>query len=774
MENILGFKRKPKIEIIPTSRDANRNKNRRGPASDTPFIGKTEGGHSFIGGDPSDAASWKKIGTVEDAHEFMGGDPSEKDNWKPRVNDEQEASLEFMKRAQYSIEPIQSNRKAFLEREFGQENIMEDKKGDLYLKQNGSFLPLNKPGLSTADLADFAGATPEMVGGIAGGVTGIIAGLPAGGTASVPLATGMGAMGAGTGSAFRQGLSSAIGTPQVATLEERALETGISAGIGGLASGAGAYIKPLASKALGGISQFIKNLGKGELDSASKTTTKTIGNQAIEMGGEIKPQALTAADIMGEITDQSSREMVQENEKKLGEIALREGLPLPSPGQAAQGKAIIAENKIMDMPLIGGNARKKADGQAKLIKANLEGITGRKIDFDNDVGVVGQTVKEFAETVVASRKKISQELYQAVEEEGADVMIGKRSLLNQYKNEAAKHGLIDPLGNRTAYDVSTEMTEETFNKLQKVIFQGIDSLTRNPSLKVRFQAANALVKTLKANAKAMKVSDPDGHRLIQGFITNLNSTLETTLNKEAPGLGAKFLAANKNYSIYKTQDKIFKSLIGDKVANEHVVKTIMNSTKKIGELKELIGEERVKEIGKSYIADILYKLNKSGVARADSALEAIRRSASQIRETIGVDDYRKLVDNLTYLNSTSRPLTISRESLNNLLDNRGSGWKAYVAKFYGMASTVAESKGTTVTKMTANKAKESIGKVFETTGKMVPTTEKGLSAAANLVTDNPQRSLSTFPQYKGGSMAERDKEIEKRKRAISGDKNGTR
>lgn len=49
-------------------------------------IGDVEDGYSFIGGEPSNKASWKKIGEVEDGYKYLGGDPSDKNNWEKHSN----------------------------------------------------------------------------------------------------------------------------------------------------------------------------------------------------------------------------------------------------------------------------------------------------------------------------------------------------------------------------------------------------------------------------------------------------------------------------------------------------------------------------------------------------------------------------------------------------------------------------------------------------------------------------------------------------------------
>lgn len=146
------------------------------------------------------------------------------------LNEAPEASLGLINRARYAIEPLESNRRAFLVEQYGPENVAENKEGETFVKQMGQWRPVNAPGVSQADIADFLGATPEMVGGLSAGAIGTLAGGPAG----IPAAVG----GAMVGSAARQGLSALLGVPQVAEPQERAVEVGLS----GLFAGGGAAL----------------------------------------------------------------------------------------------------------------------------------------------------------------------------------------------------------------------------------------------------------------------------------------------------------------------------------------------------------------------------------------------------------------------------------------------------------------------------------------------------------------------------------------------------
>jgi hypothetical protein len=284
-----------------------------------------------------------------------------------------------------------------------------------------------------------------------------------------------------------------------------------------------------------------------------------------------------------------------------------------------------------------------------------------------------------------------------------------------------------------------------------------------------FNDANAVRRSISKTVKEMAKENPNATRMLNGFVDGLDDTMEQVLNKEHSNLGKVFAAANKTYRKYKVDQKTVEKMIGN-LDDEKVVSKVMNSTGNIKTLQEIIGEDKVREVAKSYLADVLFKLNKSGIARADSAIDAIRKSAPHIQDALGKDTYESIMDNLYYLNRTGRPLTLSRPSLYNIMDSRGQGWKGAVLSLKGAADTIAESKGTSIGKEISKTVTKPINKVFEATSKVIPTPTKGAAQAANVLGDKGQRALSYLPGTKQEQLAERKKEIERRKRAISGSK----
>lgn len=672
-------------------------------------------------------------------------------NEQTPINREDEASLGIINRARYAVEPIQSNRKALLLQEYGEDNVMEDNKGDLYVKEGGQFRPVDKEGISAANFADIAGATPEILGNIGGGIVGGIPGAMVAG---------------GAGSAARQGISALIGNPQVATAGERAIETGVSSLLSGAGQAVNQFAKPYIQGAKKGITEIIKNLST-PVGEALETTSETVGKSTFKGGLEFVPEyaAKTEKSILSKIVDESGRDAVNLEKQALEGIAERQGLPKPTYAQTAQGKAIIAESELLDTPLISGGVRKIVDKQLKGIKDNLEKVTGKFIDVDSNAFEIGKSAIDIADTGIQATKKVAQELYNQVEEDGLEATIGKRTFFDKFKLAAADNGLIDPTGNPTKYTTESGLTRSEFSALQETIFDGIDAIKSNPSAKIRFQSVNALRKTLNSRVEELADSSPNAARILKKFANEIDETTHNVLRREAPELAEKFGEANRNWRTYKQHQEKFQKLFkkDGSLDGEKVVKTIMSGTTNVSMAKEILGEQRVKELGVSYLRDKLGALGKSGIGRADSVLTDLKKPsvAAPLKEAIGEDAYKNVIENLHFLNRTGQPLHVSRQSLLKLISDQGvmDGISKIGGRIAGAGKNYAVSKGG------AKAVKEA---TVETTSRVVGEGGKNLPSIFNLGTDEMQRSYSAVQSSQKSAIAEQQKEIERRKRAISG------
>lgn len=599
-----------------------------------------------------------------------------------------EAELGSLNRARYSLEPIQSNREALLKQEFGAENIIS-KDGELYVKQQGAFRPVNAPGLGLTDVAEIGGALPEIVpeaiGGLIGGGAGVAVGAPTGpgaiATGAVGLAGGR-ALGGALGSGFRQALSAAAGTPQVATLPERAAEVGMSA-ITAPIGGALADVAGPAIKRLPGIRSFF------EPEQVAQEVVPQVARATSEAGQDVT-QGVVEQVIPG--SDQFSRPMIQQEFERLSKIAQEQGLPAPTYAQAASGKAILAEQQLMDTPLIGSKIRKRVDQQLKAVKDNLEKEAGAFLDADSTAFDVGLNTRKMGDTVVQKTRQAATDLYDQIDQLGANASIGKKQFFNKFRDYAGELGLIKPDLSRAEYDASVGLTRETFNQLQNALFDGLTAIGKTKSPTIKFDSINAIRQTVRDTATELGATNRNASRLLKKFSQELNETAQRSLDRESPRLGGVFKEANKTYAKYlEYEDFISKTLPEGK--NEATFgKRLLSNPNDIVKLKEIIGEERVKEIGASHVRDILAdKLKGAGVARANAAINELKKIRQPLIESIGEKSYKNLIDNLDYLNRTNQPLIPNRASLYSLFNDSTGGLKGFAARVAGAGKAAVES-----------------------------------------------------------------------------------
>lgn len=559
-----------------------------------------------------------------------------------------EASLGPIVRGQYAIEPLESNRRALLAQEFGQENLFESPQGDVYLLQDGQLRPVNAPGISTADIADVAGALPEMVGAGAGALLGM-------GAASVP-----GAMvGGAVGSAARQGLSAALGTPQVADVGERVLETGLSAAMSGAGQFLGNKAKPIVKK---GIKKFFPKLA--------------IGGQG----------------------------------KRLLKIAKKEGIPSPTPGQVL-GESARAEEKIVSqLPFVGHKVRKQIAAQEDAIARNLKNVAGdffqesgssKRFSFGenlknlaeskktesleglakkkslvvddildgikggnltkNDTISAGDAVKNFALEKRAAIKKASSELFDEVANEGANVYVPANEFKSSFLDSIGSIGIFDRSGRALPFNAELGISRQEFTRLQRSLGPIIKGLRGKamPSAggklvsgaEKKFLSANSLNayrKTIQAEireARSAGVSD----KILNDIKRSYEDVIEEMLKSQDKLAAEKWKVAR---GLWRRQiqlgDIIERGGKGgldlQNMPTENVAKNVFRDTNSTKLLEAATDTKTTKELANQFILDIVSdNTSDAGVLNSKRALRSIENRKAALKYAIGRKEYDKIV-----------------------------------------------------------------------------------------------------------------------------------
>jgi hypothetical protein len=535
-------------------------------------------------------------------------------NQLPPVTDE--ADLGLTTRFKYSLEPLESNRRALLIEQFGAENVKEDEKGDLFVMQNGQFHPVNAPGISFTDVANIAGALPEGLGTTAGAMAGM-------GVGSVPAAAG----GAALGSAIRQGLSAAVGTPQVAPPSERAGEVLLS----GVMGAGGAMI------------------GKGIKTAAKK----------------IFPRFRV--------------------DEKIKNIAKELDLPEPTTGQLAKGRDLEIEKQLAETPFFGRKIRRINDKQITKIKQNLRDQFGDFGEVDMDRAGVGSTLKERAGKTVSAIKNQSQGLYDEITAGAKEVAVPsnefKRSLAGQFN----KLGLVDEAGNKLKHSAKTGLTKTQFERLQGIasdVLEQIDNsageIPGTKNMGIDASDINVIRKYVDANIREGQKAQLDDVALIK-LRESLMEVTEDMLSEVDPKLQSQFREARGLWKKYLENKKIFetgKGLNLKNMSDEKVLQRVFRDKDSVESFKQLVDDESAKEAGDSFIRDILSKrIGGEEQISARGAISAIRAKREAIREAIGKDAYNTMMKNLEFLDMVGKPINPSKTAITDLRTNilKGTG-----------------------------------------------------------------------------------------------------
>jgi len=531
--------------------------------------------------------------------EKMSGGPQE-----PEI---EEASLGPMGRAQFAIEPIRSNRIQLLRQQFGSENVLEDDKGDLFINQGGQVLPVNKPGFSTADVAEVMGTAPEIIGGMAGAAA---AGGLTGGVGTI----GGAVVGGAAGSVARQGLSAALGTPQVATMEERATDTALSTALSalgfGIAKGAKAAAKPLVKKARG---LLAPKIGLGDAKRA-KDMTRIFKQFKIE-----KP-------TKGQLAGKEAFFDIEGREKILSEI-----------------------------PFFGKDLRKVFFKQSEDIVEALKGEFGDFMDPEIDLAHAGKLYKKIVNGTVETQRKAAGKLFDEVAEEGAEVLLKPKTVMRPLRSFLQQKRMFTPDGKRLSYRAGTGMDRKTFQEVQRVLGDATDDLMRGVKEKGTLSALDVDQIRRTLDAESLVLRDGEGTknaaRIIKGVSGEYLEAIESALKQKSTALADKFRAAKTGWHWYKRNEEVLRKLKlkpGDfQVADEDAMSKIFRNTETVKLMERSLGQKQMQDAGKRFVRDSLNKFTRGDSITTGQAANFFRSKRAVLADIYGkrkVGDIIKLLE----------------------------------------------------------------------------------------------------------------------------------
>ena len=531
-----------------------------------------------------------------------------------------EADLGTWNRTRYSIEPLDTNRKALLVQEFGKENVAE-KDGETYIRQKNEWRPVNAEGLSTADFADMAGAAPEVLGAGAGAALGLGAG-------SIPFSI----AGAGAGSVVRQGVSALLGTPQEATPIERGAEVLLSGTMGGLGTG------------------LVKG-GRFALKKAVKNARKMFPKLEIDIDG-----------------------------KELMRIAKEQKLPEPTVGQLAGGKHLDVEKALGERRFWGRKIRQQTQDQVEAIKNNLTDEVGDFVEVTSDRANAGFKLKSYARQRIDKTKQVAGELFDKTADIGRDVTLPRKDFQVSLLDNFNKLGLFDMDGKPMKHSFETGLTTEQFKRVQDIFGKllegtkqgasGADSLGVDV---IDVNTINTMRKFLDGNIKEGSLQGVDNLLLIK-LRSKLMDTAEDMLSKKSDYHKSQFQIARALWSDYVKQTKQFakggtKGLGIEDLSDERVLERVFSDVNKVKMMKDMSHPKYVQEAGVEYINDLFTKkLGGRGQASSQGIITSMKKNREAIVEAIGSKKYKTIMDNLFYLNKIGKPINPSRTAIVKMMD----------------------------------------------------------------------------------------------------------
>jgi hypothetical protein len=679
----------------------------------------------------------------------------------PKVNPFREANLGIINRARYSIEPLQSNRKALLVQEYGQENVQEDDKGNLWLKQNNEIRPINREGLSMADVAEFAGALPELSGAAVGLIGGAVAGAPAAGVGAIPAAIAGGAAGGALGSAARQALSAGLATPQVAGAGERASEVLLSGGIGGIAGGAGAAIKPALPAIKSGLSKAATVFKRG--------AEKVPGYQTAETLAE------TGSNVFGAIKKNFSLKPAPDSAELLN-IADTYGIErevLPEAVEFGKGSAVSrASRAIAEGPLGEKRLENFAKAQSQITSAiddQISGLTPKRLTSAQEAGqYLVDSINDASKTFFGNL----DETYKSLAAQNPELRLSNtaKSNINKELDTIRSFAI-----KRSEMGIGSQKQEarsllQAVNALKKAT-----SVTKEQELKADITLKKiGMDKTLNTNQKMRKMikvlAELDDTGKIEDVVDALRNIGEEAFKKgpvqnrlpiDRPRLQELYhkiqkevvgtfreeygddaadslLRNNKMISDFLGQNSVIsKAISSDTMAPETIFKSLVSSgdTKKIEALKALLPPEKLQALKASFL-DAVVKKNSDGNVMFKATANNLQRKKELINSLFNTDELRGINDLLRLGDRMGEPV----------LSSSGTGASNAFNDFFRRIGRAATSEAKI--ELMKKRGRAAVEKEAEKFTRKAPFRErfvspkKNYSGYANVLTDESQRKWS--------------------------------
>src|SRR5688572_5203298 len=143
---------------------------------------------------------------------------------------------DFLTRAGASFKSDPAERLSFVKKRLGADNVATTANGEIVWRKPGDkrWRAFDESGLSLADVADFVGDVPEVVGGAIGATAGATVGSAVPGAGTVAGSVGGAAAGSAVGNVIKQAVSAVLPGEESVRLGDRAKDVAISAALGGV------------------------------------------------------------------------------------------------------------------------------------------------------------------------------------------------------------------------------------------------------------------------------------------------------------------------------------------------------------------------------------------------------------------------------------------------------------------------------------------------------------------------------------------------------------